>query len=130
MIKQVIVVRTDLNMRKGKMCAQAAHASMEFLRDRLGDWHQLINRHLKGNVRLRPVEFEWLTGDRTKVVVQGRDLRHLIELQATCKLTNVLSYMMVDQGRTDVEPGTTTALAIGPAESEFIDRITGDLPLL
>jgi peptidyl-tRNA hydrolase, PTH2 family len=27
-IKQVIILRKDLNMRKGKMCAQASHASM------------------------------------------------------------------------------------------------------
>ena len=31
MIKQVIVMRRDLNMRKGKMVAQGAHASMAVL---------------------------------------------------------------------------------------------------
>lgn len=34
-IKQVIVVRTDLNMRKGKMCSQVAHASMKVFFDRM-----------------------------------------------------------------------------------------------
>ena len=35
-IKQVIVVRKDLNMRKGKMCAQVAHASLKIFLDRIG----------------------------------------------------------------------------------------------
>ena len=34
-IKQVIIVRKDLNMRKGKIAAQVAHAAMKVILDKM-----------------------------------------------------------------------------------------------
>src|SRR5271165_5755766 len=63
-VKQVIVVRKDLNMRKGKIAAQVAHAAMKFLVDN--------NEAERGDeviIKLTPSEAMWLTGSFTKVVV-------------------------------------------------------------
>ena len=40
-VKQVIAVRDDLGMNRGKIAAQAAHASMLFLLDGLRDRRSL-----------------------------------------------------------------------------------------
>ncbi|GAH46165.1 unnamed protein product, partial [marine sediment metagenome] len=41
-----------------------------------------------------------------------------------------LCFLVRDAGLTQLAPGTTTALGIGPISSKDIDKITGDLPLL
>src|SRR5262245_52965994 len=62
--KQVIVMRKDLNMRKGKMIAQGAHASLKVLLDRR-----------RGGVEdtcvleLTPAMAAWIAGRFTKVCV-------------------------------------------------------------
>ena len=42
-VKQVIVLRKDLNMRKGKMVAQGAHASMKVFFDRFHSSTRIYN---------------------------------------------------------------------------------------
>lgn len=129
-VKQVIVVRTDLQMGAGKIAAQVAHASREFIRQGLGDWYHLIDNRFMGSIRLSPFEYEWLVGDRVTIVVEGDDFIHLRQLEEACKLSHIKSFIIWDQGRTEVPAGTPTALGIGPAESNKIDEITKKLKLL
>jgi len=118
-VKQVLAVRTDLNMRKGKMVAQGAHASVNFLRDMI----------LYGLEPSR-VQIEWLTGGMTKICV-GVDsedkLRAIFDKARAAKLT---VHLITDAGLTEFAGPTKTCLAIGPDRAEDIDKITGELKLL
>lgn len=70
-IKQVIVMRTDLSMRKGKMCAQAAHASMAFLTEGMHNTLGEIQRP-SGTLwitELTEVEELWIKDSFTKICV-------------------------------------------------------------
>lgn len=125
-VKQVIVVRKDLNMRKGKMCAQVAHASMKFLVDN--------NESERGDeviVKLSVEEASWLAGPFTKIVVGADSEDELEHLILKAELSGVQVHAIVDAGRTEFngEP-TLTCAAFGPDTATAIDNITGHLKLL
>lgn len=114
MIKQVIVIRKDLNMRKGKMVAQGAHASIgAFLKADLSD----IN--------------EWKKTGQTKICVSVNSQEELLEVFKSAQDEVLPSELIVDKGLTEFGGvPTMTAVAIGPAEAEDIDKITRELKLL
>jgi len=114
-IKQVIAVRTDLQMGKGKIAAQVAHASL------LG----------AENVRKsNPAWFkEWWDGQE-KVVVKVDSLKEIEEIKKLAISLNVPWSEVSDAGHTQIEPGTTTCISFGPAPESLIDKITGKYKLL
>jgi PTH2 family peptidyl-tRNA hydrolase len=113
-IKQVIVVRTDLKMGKGKLAAQVAHAALA---------SESMGRHASGY-------HEGKDQGQAKVVVKGADESELQELFKKAKTMGLPSSLIQDAGRTQLEPGTVTCMAVGPAPAELVDRLTGQLKLL
>lgn len=134
MIKQVIVMRTDLNMRKGKMIAQGAHASMKVFFDSGGEVHENYNPKLPPfcmDIYLTPDMAEWVAGKFAKICVRATSEAELLQLFAQAKNAELPCALIEDAGRTEFHGVTTpTCIAIGPAKSEEIDKITGDLKLL
>ena len=136
--KQVIVMRIDLNMRKGKMVAQGAHASMKALLDFVDNETQIvpISSHYfkdlnKGNEEKHKAIKEWLSGNFAKICVGVGSEEELLELLEKAKEVNLLCALIEDQGLTEFHGEVTkTCIAIGPAKSEEIDKITGHLKLL
>jgi len=126
-LKQVIVVRKDLNMRKGKLAAQAAHASTKVLTDRI--W-QLPGGMEKWAIVLDENMEEWISELSTKIVVSVNSEKELMELYIEAQLANLPHALIQDAGKTEFKEPTYTALAIGPARAEKIDELTGDLKLL
>ena len=115
-IKQVIVVRQDLKMGKGKLAAQAAHAAVsaaERVRRSRSEWYQ-----------------EWVATGQAKVVVKVDSLKDLLDVKAKCEAESLPTYLVEDRGLTQVPEGTITCLGVGPAPSLKIDKITGSLKLL
>lgn len=120
--KQVIVMRRDLKMRRGKEIAQGSHASMAFLTRRL-------QQHIT------PVwtkaELEWLEGSFAKVCVKVNSEEELLNVYNKAKEAGLEVHLITDSGRTEFHGiPTHTCLAIGPDYSSKIDPITGDLILL
>lgn len=131
-VKQVIIIRRDLNMRTGKIAAQVAHASMKILLDRMSDDKSLLN-HTRRSVLLRkgsPLS-QWLDGQFTKIVLYVNSAEELLTLKDNAESIKLYTALITDAGKTEFhnEP-TITALAIGPDYSEKIDKVTGELPLL
>ncbi len=113
-IKQVLVIRKDLNMRKGKMIAQGAHASLSA--------YTLASYNNKD---------QWLSTGQTKICVGVESESELLELYEKLKKTDDLAWTLIqDEGRTEFKEPTYTAIAIGPADAEEIDKLTGHLKLL
>lgn len=127
MTKQVIVMRTDLNMRKGKMAAQAAHASLAAFMT-----FQLPNQ-LKGYlpIVLDAAATEWYYESFTKICVGVDSLEELLEIHRLAEEAKLPCRLIVDNGTTEFHGiKTPTCVGIGPAYSEDIDKITGKLRLL
>lgn len=129
--KQVIVIRKDLGMRKGKMIAQGAHASMKVLLDEMCSYRFEKYAHFHMSVENESPLESWLGGLFTKIVVGCNSEEELIELHMKAELAGIRHALIKDAGKTEFhgEP-THTALAIGPDNAESIDLITGHLKLL
>ncbi len=97
MQKQVIVVRKDLKMDKGKLAAQVAHASLE--------------AYKKANASDVAA---WEAEGMKKVVVCARDIEEFMEIKEKAKKEKLPYAVIHDAGKTQLKPGTVTALGIGP----------------
>lgn len=131
--KQVLIVRKDLSMRKGKIAAQCSHASMKVLLDRMAvkPWP---DANAVERVLVVPANsaFEaWLSGSFTKITVSVDSDVALQEIYAQAVAAALPCSLITDEGRTEFNGvPTRTAVAIGPAWADEIDPITGKLPLL
>ncbi|MHC3439639.1 peptidyl-tRNA hydrolase Pth2 [Natrialbaceae archaeon A-gly3] len=112
-MKQAIVVRTDIGMGTGKLAAQASHAS--------------LSAYEKAGDRNRS---RWKNGGQKKIVLKASSERDIHELAELADREGIPNAVIRDAGHTQLEPGTVTALAVGPAEESAVDRVTGDLSLL
>lgn len=115
MLKQVIVIRTDLKMEKGKACSQTAHASLEAF--------------LKTQQKDRKIAQAWLENGMPKIVLKVDSRKELLELFEAAK-KQIPAALIHDAGLTQIKPGEATAIALGPWEEKEIDRFTGKLKLL
>ncbi|OYT26330.1 MAG: aminoacyl-tRNA hydrolase [Candidatus Altiarchaeales archaeon ex4484_96] len=110
-LKQVIVVREDLKMSKGKTAAQVAHAALSA-------------------ADKSPHKREWINQGQKKSVLSCADERELLELLQSAKEAGLPAALVIDQGRTELESGTKTCIGLGPTSEECLDKITGELKLL
>jgi len=111
-MKQVILVRKDLKLSKGKLSAQCAHASVE-----------AVLRSDKEKVN------EWRIFSK-KVILKVKDEKELLEFKRLADKSKLVNALIKDAGLTEIPPGTITCLAIGPDEDKKIDKITGKLKIL
>lgn len=131
--KQVIVMRRyfpdgeggQKKVRTGKMMSQAAHAAMAVFFDR----SEVTG--LTMECRLTVAMAEWSTGSFGKIVVSVDTEEELLEIYQQAQDAELPCSLITDSGRTefDGEP-THTAVAVGPAYADEVDKITGDLPLM
>jgi PTH2 family peptidyl-tRNA hydrolase len=124
-IKQVICMRHDLKMRRGKQIAQGAHASMSFL-----------SRRLQAHGTVTMADFSeaqrtWLEGSFAKVCCRVNSEDELMEIYEKAIAAGLEVHLITDSGKTEFHgQPTRTCLAIGPDEAPVIDAITGHLELL
>lgn len=133
-LKQVIVARTDLNMRKGKLAAQVAHASMKVFLDRAqpikkNEFPEMPEAYLA--IELDERTEPWLLGSHAKIVVGVDSEVELLAIHEKAKAAGLLTALVQDAGKTEFHGVPTyTTVAIGPDTAEKIDTITGQLKLL
>lgn len=126
-IKQVLVVRRDLKVRRGKEISQGGHAALAWLATLVT---KAIQPDGTATIQLDPVAIEWLTSSYRKATVHVPDLAALLALHEAALARGLRSFVIRDAGLTefhDVE--TVTMIAIGPARDEDVDALTGNLPL-
>lgn len=127
--KQVIVIRKDLNMRKGKMVAQGAHASMKVFFDLMECPDSTNLTHFTLDVTQAMAV--WMSNSFTKVCVGVDSEQELLQIHENAKLAGLRTSLIQDAGHTEFGGVPTyTAVAVGPAASEDVDVITEHLKLL
>ncbi|MGL5721286.1 MAG: aminoacyl-tRNA hydrolase [Brevinema sp.] len=123
MMKQVLVIRTQFpghsGVRKGKMIAQGAHASVTAAFE--GISHSLTRSHVE----------QWLHQGQTKIAVYVKSEEELLDIYNKAKSGKLACALIRDAGKTEFDGvPTLTAVAVGPAPVELVDAITRHLPLL
>ena len=117
-VKQVIVIRKDLKMRRGKEISQGSHASLAWLSHRL--------RESNNNPKFSEAEQEWLTSAFAKVTLQVESEEDLRQVFQQAKEAGLEAHLIIDSGRTEFDGiPTATAVGIGPDEVSKIDKVTG-----
>ena len=112
-MKQVMIVRTDLKMRKGKIAAQCCHGAIGAYKKSPAD-------------KIR----KWENEAYAKVVLKAPTLQDLYNLRELARAKGVAYYLVTDAGRTQLPKSTVTVIGLGPDEDDVLDEITGDLKLL
>ena len=112
-MKQVILVRNDLKLPKGKLAAQCSHAAVEaaFNSDK-----KLVD--------------EWRKTGAKKVVLKVKDEKELLKYLQEAKDSGLKTSLITDAGKTVIAPGTKTCVGIGPDEEDKIDEVTGKLKIV
>ena len=124
-LKQVIVMRTDLNIGRGKMVAQGAHASGMFL------VHRLMELASDYHAKVPPEEMLWMTQGMTNICVAVDSEAELLDIAAKAQQAGLRTHLITDAGLTEFAGvPTRTSLAIGPNDAAAIDAITRHLRLL
>jgi len=118
-VKQVIIVPKDVKMSKGKMAAQVAHASVTNMLKMVGGRY----------MAQRDLVTDWAASGMTKVVLEVPTTIDLMKVLHNAQGKDVVTCVIRDAGNTELEPGTTTCVGIGPASEELLDTITGELKL-
>ena len=111
-MKQAIVARADVGMGEGKLAAQVAHASLSAYED-----------------TGRKARSAWKGEGQKKVVLKATSESELFELAEKADTEGIPHAIVRDAGHTQLDPGTVTALAVGPADEDRVDAVTGDLSL-
>ncbi len=142
LVKQVIILRKDLNMRKGKMVAQGAHASLMAYQNHLDNKNILnkiydlktledYSKALKMCCHLEAFT-KWndpINGYR-KITLGCTSEEELLSIYNKATQAGLIASIVRDLGLTEFKEPTFTAVAIGPHYDEDIDPITENLSLL
>lgn len=131
-------MRKDLNMRKGKMIAQGAHASIAFMTSRMQPKESLhltpetkLITTFDASIRLSEAEYAWVSGRFTKICLGVNSEEELLAVHQAALSAGLVSHLITDAGLTEFNGvPTNTCICIGPDWEENIDPITKDLKLL
>jgi PTH2 family peptidyl-tRNA hydrolase len=116
-LKMMIVMRKDLNMRKGKMISQGGHAASR------------LTVHMLRNAL--PVFEQWLASNETKVTVSVNSEEELLGVMYRAEASGIYCELIEDIGKTEFGGvATLTCLGLLPSSSEKLAGITDMLPLL
>jgi len=111
---KMAIITNDIEMSCGKLAAQTAHAAVEAA--------------LLAYRKKRRILKKWRAEGAKKVVLKAGE-EEMLSLEEKARENGIITAIIRDAGLTELQPGTLTAIAIGPDEEEKIDAITGHLPL-
>ncbi|KAG9509130.1 ATP-binding cassette sub-family A member 3 [Fragariocoptes setiger] len=111
--KMVFVVNMDLNMGRGKQCAQVAHAALGLY----------LHIQEKGTDEYQYKAYMWLEQGQKKIVLKGNNLLHLKELQQEAQAAGLPNFVVSDAGCTQIAPGSKTVLSIFGSNEDSQPRL-------
>jgi PTH2 family peptidyl-tRNA hydrolase len=105
--------RKAVKMSPGKAGAQSGHAT--------------LGAYRRGRRLCPRAVSDWLRIGQAKITVKCPTVGELLELQTKCSAAGLNTYLIRDAGHTEIEPGSRTVLAVGPAPASAFKDLTGHL---
>ncbi len=115
-LKQVLIIRRDLDMGWGKVVAQASHASLMAFMAVSSKYPEIADR--------------WMEEGETKIVLKTKGEEEFEDIKKKLRSAGLPFKVVKDAGQTQVTPGTETAIGVGPYYENELDKVTGKLKLL
>jgi peptidyl-tRNA hydrolase, PTH2 family len=112
----VVVVRGELRLTPGKAAVQVAHAAVMLVQRAERDAPQVLKT--------------WLAEGQKKIALEVATLGELEDVERKARARGLPTVWVEDAGLTEVPPGTRTCLGVGPARTDDLDPVTGELALL
>eukprot|EP01060_Flectonema_neradi_P012331 TRINITY_DN19189_c0_g2_i1.p1 TRINITY_DN19189_c0_g2~~TRINITY_DN19189_c0_g2_i1.p1 ORF type:complete len:233 (+),score=82.93 TRINITY_DN19189_c0_g2_i1:47-700(+) len=119
-LKMVMVVRKDLKMQTGKMCAQCCHGCVGVLENVLSGKNDNWMKWYRS----------WSAGGNAKVALRANSEEELLQVRSNARAAGLPTYLVKDAGRTQIASGSKTVIAVGPAPISLINEVTGSFKLL
>lgn len=116
--KMVLVVRTDILMGKGKVASQCAHAAIE-----------CFGQSSRSKINKKSLD-AWMLLGQPKIVLKISSEESIKKLADDASKKGLITSLIRDAGKTQLEPGTISVLGIGPGPNRLIDQVTSHLKLL
>ncbi len=114
--KMVLVTRSDLKLSPGKLAAQVAHAA--------------VTCAIETKKENSKWFFKWQEEGAKKAVLKVETEKEFFLLKKKAEELKISAFIIEDAGHTEIPAGTKTVIGIGPAPSNLIDQVTGDLSIL
>lgn len=128
--KQILVIRKDLKMRRGKECSQISHSSMAIFLNLKENHITNIDGSGEITIPLTPAMNAWISGHFTKITCYVNSEEELLGVFNRAKAAGLPCCLIQDAGFTEFHGVPTyTSVGIGPSFEDDIDPITKDLPL-
>ncbi|KAH6561206.1 peptidyl-tRNA hydrolase [Batrachochytrium salamandrivorans] len=112
--KMVLLVRTDLEMTKGKAAAQCCHAALA-----------VYQNAQEKSTKTREWIKAWRKYGQAKITLKCPDEATMLAIQAEARILGLPAKSICDAGKTQIKAGSRTVLAIGPAPADLIDKVSG-----
>lgn len=125
-------MRKDLNMRKGKIAAQAGHAVLSVILKKLNMLDQFFWSVEQDRIVFEGDEVldDWFTNSYTKICLYVNSEQELLDLKEKADSLGFVTSLIKDNGTTEFNGVPTyTCIAFEPLPAEKIDILTKDLPL-
>jgi len=121
-IKQVILVRKDLKLRRAAFAAMVAKASFGFLLE-----NNDADRDDELKVSLTGSESQWLFGNSKRIVLNVDSEDALRRIANRAELEGISTYSLTKQSSEMSDE--LMCLTLGPDEESIIDQLTSNLKL-
>lgn len=103
-------------MTKGKVAAQCGHAAVAAF--------ESAQKYSPDDLKI------WQMTGQAKIALKTDSLDEITRTAEKATQMGLITALIRDDGRTQVEHNTITVLGVGPGPKDIIDKVTGHLKLL
>ena len=122
-VKQVIILKKNVGMRRAKAASYIARASLQFLVE-----NDVSDRKDVVQTSLSPEESLWLRNGQKRDIYVIDSYDTMSDIVFKAKVLNIDAYAVFDnKDHDDLDESTPVCIALGPASSEELEKFTSKL---
>lgn len=133
MYRELIIVRKDLDMSKGKMAAQVSHAAMAFLNNTIMKSLMPAESNYQGQISInKGIYEEWMQASYTKTIMEAKNKNQLLKAKRIAEELGLEEnkdfFFIYDNCLTELTPEENgkclTCMGFRPLDEEMASKIS------